>query len=103
MPSKFSKNRLLELRTECEQLFERLGYVVIYGLGNFKDGACLVESEKKLVVNKYTPLDLQVDFLVKALKSLDLSDVYILPALRELIERDSSRIIKTGSRDQLSV
>jgi len=67
-------------------LLERLGYIVVYGLGNFKEGACLVQSEKKIVINQYTPLDLQVDFLLKILKSQDLSGVFILPALRDLLE-----------------
>ena len=88
MPKKLSNKRLLELRTECEHLLERLGYIVIYGLGNFKEGACLVQSEKKIVINQYTPLDLQVDFLLKILKSQDLSGVFILPALRDLLEQD---------------
>jgi len=88
MPKKLSNKRLLELRTECEHLLERLGYIVIYGLGNFKEGACLVQSEKKIVINQYTPLDLQVDFLLKILKSQDLSGVFILPALRNLLEQD---------------
>jgi len=69
-------------------LLERLGYIVVYGLGNFKEGACLVQSEKKIVINQYTPLDLQVDFLLKILKNQDLSDIFILPALRDLIEQD---------------
>jgi hypothetical protein len=88
MPKKLSNKRLLELRTECEHLLERLGYIVVYGLGNFKEGACLVQSEKKIVINQYTPLDLQVDFLLKILKSQNLSGVFILPALRDLLEQD---------------
>jgi len=87
MHKKLSASRLSEIRTECERLFERLGYVVVYGLGNFKDGACLVQSEKKIVVNKYTPLDLQIEFFLKALRELDLTDVYIFPVLREMIEK----------------
>ncbi len=69
-------------------LLERLGYIVVYGLGNFKEGACLLQSEKKIVINQYTPLDLQVDFLLKILKNQDLSDIFILPALRDLLEQD---------------
>ncbi|HPC35138.1 MAG TPA: hypothetical protein P5268_01405 [Candidatus Marinimicrobia bacterium] len=88
MPRKLSNKRLLELRNECENLLERLGYVVVYGLGNFKEGACLVQSEKKIAINQYTPLDLQVDFLLKILKGEDLSGVFVLPALRNLIEQD---------------
>jgi len=90
MTKRLSDKRLQEIRTECERLFERLGYTVIYGLGNFKDGVCLVQNERKLVVNQYTPVEIQVDFFLKVLRSLNLKGVYILPALRELVEQNSN-------------
>ncbi len=84
--SKLPKVRLLELRTELENLFERLGYTIIYGQGDFKDGACQVQNEQKIVINKFTPLDLQIDFLTDTLSRMDLSNVYVLPVIRELLD-----------------
>ncbi len=87
---KLSKNQLTEIRDKLEDLCTRLGYNIIYGQGDFKDGTCLVQSERKIVINKFTPLDLQVEFLVKILVQLDLKDVYILPEIRRLIEEQNS-------------
>ncbi len=82
----YSKTKLQSLRAEMEALLERLGYTVVFGKGDFKDGTCLVESHKKIVINRYTPLDIQMDFFVNVLTQMDLSNVYVLPAIRELID-----------------
>ncbi|RKY55840.1 MAG: hypothetical protein DRP89_02515 [Candidatus Neomarinimicrobiota bacterium] len=82
-----SKTKLLSIREELESLFERLGYTVVYGKGDFKDGTCLVEKDNTVVINKYTPLDLQIEFLTKVLSRMDLSNVFVLPVIRELIEK----------------
>ncbi|MCK4640503.1 MAG: hypothetical protein KAU06_04125 [Candidatus Marinimicrobia bacterium] len=83
---KYSKNKLLGLKVELEALYEKLGYTVVYGKGSFKDGTCLIEKDKKVVINQYTPLDLQVDFMIEQLSKMDLSNVYILPVIRELVD-----------------
>ncbi len=85
MFKKYSKIKLKQFKVELEDLLERLGYSVIYGRGDFKEGSCLIENEKKIVVNQFTPLDLQVSFLINVIEKLDLSSIYILPALRRAI------------------
>lgn len=86
MALKILQKKLVGQKTELEDLLEKLGYTVVYGKGDFKEGTCLIEHEKKVVINEYTPLDLQVDFLTEVASRLDLSNVYVLPALRELID-----------------
>jgi hypothetical protein len=83
---KHSKNKLLVLKVELETLYEKLGYTVVYGKGSFKDGTCLIEKDKKVVINQYTPSDLQVDFMIEQLSKMDLSNVYVLPVIRELVD-----------------
>jgi hypothetical protein len=85
-PARISKNRQLVIKSELEALFEKLGYTVISGKGTFQDGTCLLENEKKLVINVYTPLDLQLDFMLEVLSRMDLSNVFILPAIREMLD-----------------
>jgi len=85
MPKK-TKKRILEEKAELELLLERLGYTVVIGRGSFKEGTCVVMQDKKIVINQFTPPDLQIGFLIKALQKIDLSDVYVRPALRDLIE-----------------
>ena len=90
MLSKFSRKKLIGLKVELEALLEKIGYSVVYGKGSFKEGTCLIEHEKKIVINEYTPLDMQVDFMVNVVSRLDLSNIYILPALRDLIEEKNT-------------
>jgi len=85
-PTHISKNRQLVIKSELEALFEKLGYTVVSGKGDFQDGTCLLENEKKLVINVYTPLDLQLDFMLEVLSRMDLSNVFVLPAIRELLD-----------------
>ncbi|RKY57552.1 MAG: hypothetical protein DRP96_09780 [Candidatus Neomarinimicrobiota bacterium] len=90
MLSKFSRKKLIGLKVELEALLEKIGYSVVYGKGSFKEGTCLIEHEKKIVINEYTPLDMQVDFMVDVVRRMDLSNIYILPALRDLIEEKNT-------------
>ncbi|MBU0712988.1 hypothetical protein KJ762_08160 [bacterium] len=86
MLSKYSQNKLISLKVEIEALLDKIGYTVVYGKGDFKEGTCLIESEKKVVINDYTALDMQVDFMAEVISRLDLSNVFVLPVLRELID-----------------
>ncbi len=81
------KKELTAQREQLEAVLSSLGYSVMRGRGNFREGTCLVESEKKLVINQFTPLDLQVNFLIQVLRQQDLSNVYLRPRIRELIEK----------------
>lgn len=86
MQKKFSKKKLLSIREELNQVLEKLGYEVIYDRGNFKEGMCRVKSDRKIVINKLTPLDLQIDFVTNLLSETDISNIYLLPEIREMIE-----------------
>ena len=86
-PKTLTKSQQEYLKHEFEDLFERLGYSVVYGRGEFKNGACLVHEDSKIVVSLYTPDDMLLEFFTKILSRIDLSDVYVLPAIREMIEK----------------
>jgi len=83
------KKELTAQREILEEVLVSLGYSVVRGRGNFREGTCLVEKDKKLVINQFTPLDLQVSFLVEVLRQQDLSNIYLRPRVRELIEKGS--------------
>lgn len=90
MLSKYSQKKLISLKVELEALLDKIGYTVVYGKGDFKEGTCLIESEKKIVINDYTALDMQVDFMANVVSRLDLSNVFVLPVLRELIDEKTT-------------
>jgi hypothetical protein len=50
-------------------------------------GLCRVKGETVIIINSKASTKDKIQALVKALKNFDLSNVYIRPALRELLER----------------
>lgn len=50
-------------------------------------GLCRLKGECFIIVNSKATTKDKIRALVKALKNFDLDDVYIRPALRELLER----------------
>jgi hypothetical protein len=51
-------------------------------------GLCLVEGKYILILNSKTTVQEKIKVAIKALQQFDLSDVYIKPAIRELLERN---------------
>lgn len=64
---KLTKN----LRAKLQDVLQNLGYKVRYEKGNFIGGDCLVEQQKMVVVNKFFPLENQVNTLIDILLELD--------------------------------
>ena len=62
------------------------GYTVVSGKGTFRQGSCLVMHDKKIVINGFLPIDLQIKFLVETSKQ------------QELIEYIPDEIVKFGER-----
>lgn len=50
-------------------------------------GLCRLKGEWVIIVNSGTTTHEKIQTLAKALKNFDLNNVYIVPALRELLEK----------------
>lgn len=85
---KLTKSQIAHLKEQLEELLLQLGYRVVNGQGDFKEGACLVQQERTVVINKFTPCDLQVEFLLGLIRRLNLNNVYVLPEIREWLEEE---------------
>ena len=70
---------------EFEKLAESLEVKIIQGKGNFKGGYCLLEKEKVIVINKLKPLEQRIKALALAFSQLDISNIYMKPAMRDII------------------
>ncbi|GBE29476.1 MAG TPA: hypothetical protein ENH10_06405 [Bacteroidetes bacterium] len=57
--------------------------------GDFRGGICRVRGEKYLVLNRQAKLERKLSTVASALSSLDLDQQYLLPAVREAIDRYS--------------
>jgi hypothetical protein len=76
--------KLLDYLVELARNFD---FDVRFERGSFKDGACRVEDRNIIVLNRTSPTLRKVTALSKALSSLPLDGVFIIPAARDAIER----------------
>ena len=79
-----------KLYNEFEDLAVKLGMRIIKGKGDFKGGACILKDEKIIVVNKSKPMEQKLKILASCFNKIDLEDVYIVHALRKLIEESNT-------------
>lgn len=79
------------LLLQLEELADRLGILVRDENINIDDvsssgGLCIVEGKYILILNSKTSVQEKIQVAVKALQQFDLSDIYVKPAIRELLE-----------------
>lgn len=67
---KFTKHTLKKI----EDLFDELDYEIIYGKGNFQSGYCVVESQKKIVINRYFEVEARINSLLDILSGLNVPE-----------------------------
>ena len=79
-----------QIYQEFEKLAENLEVKIIQGKGDFKGGYCLLKKEKIIVLNKLKPLEQRIQALSKAFSLLETSNIYIKPAIRNIIELNGS-------------
>ena len=52
----------------------------------FPGGYCKVKGSDLIIINKMASLDDKVEIIARSLLLFDLSQIYVLPAIRELID-----------------
>ena len=80
-----------KLLDQLEALAENLGIEVRFERlkkesAFFPGGLCKVKGEDIIIINSSASLDDKIEIMGKALCSFDLSQIYVLPALRELLD-----------------
>ena len=73
---------------EFEQIAEELGIRILQEKGNFNGGYCLLEEKRIIVIKKLKPIEQRIRALSQAFSRLDTSQIYLKPAIREMIERE---------------
>lgn len=56
------------------ELFTLAGYTLRHEKGNFKSGTCMIESGKLIVLNKFSPVETRVTFLLDALHKIQVDE-----------------------------
>ena len=77
---------------QLEALAERLGIMIRYEPLNIDGsvhigGFCRVKGQDFMIINKKATPREKIHVLIDALKRRDLSEVYILPSLRDLLDK----------------
>jgi len=80
-----------KLITLFEELADKLNIKLLQDKGDFTGGSCLVKDENFIVVNKRKPVEQRLKILAQEFSKKDLSDIYIIPTLREFIEKSQSK------------
>ena len=79
-------SRSEELIVMFEELADRLNVKLVQDKGDFSGGSCLIKEEKFIVVNRRKPLEQRLKVLAREFGKINLTDVYLVPALRSYIE-----------------
>jgi hypothetical protein len=81
-----------QLYQELKNISEKLGLVV--SEQNFrttgihvKSGYCIVKGKYQCIIDKHLKLNLKVEALAECLSQMPHESIYIIPAVREYIER----------------
>ncbi|QJD94486.1 hypothetical protein HH214_00680 [Mucilaginibacter robiniae] len=59
---------------KLENLLKSAGYKVRYEKGNFKTGACLLQSSRMIVVNKFSNLESKVQAIAELIRQLEIDN-----------------------------
>lgn len=75
-----------EVLQALESLARQLDIEVRYEKGDFEGGYCAFRNQHLIFMQKNEPIDKKIQVLVRELHRFDLEQIYVLPAIRELLE-----------------
>jgi len=75
-----------QLKTKLTDLYETLGYAVRFEKGQFQGGACLLEDQRVVVINKFHPLEAQINRLIELLADVELEPNRLNAAQQRLVQ-----------------
>ena len=90
----------VELLEQLEEVIVRLGIELVWDDGEFRGGMCKVGGKRLFLMNRGLPSSQKVEILCRGLSSLDLSQLFILPQVRQRIEQSGRRVPPATSRSQ---
>lgn len=94
-----------KLLLELEQILEQAGYTLRKERGSFRGDECIIEGQKLVVVNKNKPIESQLGTMGRVLGEIDLTGVYIKPAVRRNLEElwDQLKVTPTETQEDFEL
>lgn len=75
---------------ELKELAEQMGLSVRVEMGDFEGGLCMIKDRRVILLNRRHMLSKRISVMARALSQSGLGDIFIKPALREVIEEEAS-------------
>ena len=69
-----------------ESLIQNLSIDLRYEKGDFMGGLCKVGNKDVFIINNKLPIEKKIDLMAVELNRLNLEQIYIRPAIRNIIE-----------------
>jgi DNA-binding cell septation regulator SpoVG len=74
-----------EILSGLEKLVESLSIQLRYEKGDFAGGYCVLKDKRMMIVNHSQSPATRIKVLARALAEMNLDDIFVVPALREVI------------------
>ncbi len=90
-----------EVLSKLEEITRQLSLELRWEDGHFAGGICRLEDKMMFVVNRSLPTFQKVEVLCRELSHFDLSQIFILPDLRDRIHAQVVRDCSSASTSQM--
>jgi hypothetical protein len=74
-----------EILSGLEKLVESLSIQLRYEKGDFAGGYCVLKDQRMMIVNSALTPAMRIKVLARELATMNLDDVFVVPALRDVI------------------
>ncbi len=83
-----------KLLLELEDLLIAKGYRIRRERGNFRNGNCLLEGERLIMLNKMLPPETQIASICALFNQNDFDDQFVKPAVRKELDKYWDRLTR---------
>ena len=80
-----------EILSNLEKIIEQLGIELRYDKGDFRGGLCRIGEKQLFLINTRMLPSQKIQLIVSELSTLNLSGIYIVPAIRDLLDKASDK------------
>ncbi len=88
-----------KLLLELEDLLVAKGYRIRRERGNFRNGNCLLEGEKLIMLNRMLPPESQISSICALFRETDFEDQFVKPAVRKELDKYWDRLNRLKTPD----
>ena len=97
------KMKSADILLALEEIAANIGIELRYEKGDFEGGLCRVDQDQLIIINANLMTQRKITLLARELSTVNLDDVFIVPAIRNIIETERNKLneeIKTQDRKE---